>query len=64
MIRIDLTDVNTLVNIIGAKNCESTIYMDLLDDKRSDGPFFKACRIYAFFEARRICEQALECLEY
>jgi hypothetical protein len=44
MIRFDPTDADAFVSIIGAKNRENSVNMDLLDNKRSDGMFFEACR--------------------
>jgi hypothetical protein len=45
MIRVDPTNVDAFINIIGVKNCESAVDMALLNNKRTNAVLFKACRI-------------------
>jgi hypothetical protein len=45
MIRFDPTNVDAFENIIGMKNYESAVDVDLLNNKRTNVALFKACRI-------------------
>jgi hypothetical protein len=44
-IRLDATNIDAFIDVVGTENCESAINVDLLNDKETDGTFLKSCRI-------------------